>query len=287
MSLALSQRLRTDRSFGRLYSNHVADVYRYALAICRNSQDAEDVTQTTFLNAYRAVRAGGQPPASKNWLLAIAHSMLRQRFRQTTRPPDDDVVAANISAAFGYSAEDIRRALRELAFNHRSALVMRELEGRSYAEIAELLGLSTGALETVIFSARRALREQLDASLRCREAELAVSRQLDGRLSRGQERALEDHLRSCGDCESFAQAQRSLRAALKELAAVPVPPSLASLCGPRHPRKFPARAASQRKGRALVPTRSRVLDAAPGHFPAVTRRFAIVRAWESSTDAMR
>jgi RNA polymerase sigma-70 factor (ECF subfamily) len=236
MSLALSQRLRTDRSFGLLYSNHVADVYRYALAICRNSEDAENVTQTTFLNAYRAVRSGRHPPAAKNWLLAIAHTMLRQRLRQTTRLPDeiavDDVVAAKMSWAFGYSSDDIRRALRELAFNHRSALVMREVEGRSYAEIAELLGLSTGALETAIFSARRALREQLDGSLRCREAELAVSRQLDGRLSRGEQRALEDHLRSCGDCESFAHGQRSLRAALKELAAVPVPPSLASLSGP-------------------------------------------------------
>jgi hypothetical protein len=109
---------------------------------------------------------------------------------------------------------------------------MRELEGRSYAEIAEFLGLSTGALETVIFGARRALREELDGSLRCREAELAVSRQLDGRLPRVEQRVLEDHLRSCGDCESFAQGQRSLRTALKELAAVPVPPSLASLSGP-------------------------------------------------------
>jgi RNA polymerase sigma-70 factor, ECF subfamily len=233
MTLALSQRLRTDRSFGRLYSHHVADVYRYALAICRDSQDAEDVTQTTFLNAYRAVRSGRQPPAAKNWLLAIAHDMLRQRFRQPAERANElaveDLVAARMSGAYGYSAEDLRRALRELSFNHRAALVMRELEGRSCAEIAEALGLSTGALEAAIFGARRALREQLEGSLMCREAQLAISRQLDGRLSRAEQAALEGHLLSCGSCESFAQSQRSLRVALKLLAAVPVPPSLASL----------------------------------------------------------
>src|SRR5438128_1375658 len=81
-------------------------------------------------------------------------------------------------------AEDIKRALSHLAFNQRAALVMRELEGRSYAEIAEVLGVSVSAVETLIFRARRALREQLEGSLSCAEAERSISRQLDGRLDR-------------------------------------------------------------------------------------------------------
>jgi len=235
MTPILAQRLRTDRSFERLYRRYVGDVYRYAFAVCRNAADAEDITQTTFLNAYRAAQAGQQPRSPKNWLLAIAHNVMRQRFRQASRRPDEvelgDAVAAALPNEEGYSAEDIRRALGELAFNQRAALVMRELEGRSYGEIAEILSLSVSAVETLIFRARRALREQLEGSLSCREAELAVSRQLDGRLSRGEKGALRAHLRTCSDCASFARSQRAQRAALKGLATIPVPASLGSFFG--------------------------------------------------------
>src|SRR5207244_1215042 len=235
MTPLLAQHLRADRSFERLYRRHVADVYRYALAVCRNANDAEDVTQTTFMNAYRAVQGGEQPRAPKNWLIAIAHNVCRQRFRQAARRPAevelDDGVAAFVPEDDGPSAEDIRRALGELAFNQRAALVMRELEGRSYAEIAGILEISVGAVETLIFRARRALREQLEGSLTCREAELALSRQLDGRLLRTERGALRAHLRSCKDCESFARSQRAQRSALRGLAAVPLPSSLASLFG--------------------------------------------------------
>jgi DNA-directed RNA polymerase specialized sigma24 family protein len=61
MAPLLAQGLRMDRSFERIYRRHVGDVYRYALAVMRNPTDAEDVTQTTFLNAYRAY-AGGERP---------------------------------------------------------------------------------------------------------------------------------------------------------------------------------------------------------------------------------
>src|SRR5436190_3664951 len=101
MTPLLAQRLRTDRSFERLYQRYAGDVYHYALAVCRHPADAEDVTQTTFMNAYRAVAAGEQPRAPKNWLLAIAHNVMRQRFRQRARRPDevglDEGVAATVT----------------------------------------------------------------------------------------------------------------------------------------------------------------------------------------------
>ena len=237
MTPLLAQHLRADRSFERLYRRHVADVYRYALAICRNQNDAEDVTQTTFMNAYRAVQGGEQPRAPKNWLIAIAHNVCRQRFRQSARRPkevgfDDDIGADLVeNDRDAPSADDIRRALGHLAFNQRAALVMRELEGRAYAEIAEILGLSASAVETLIFRARRALREQLEGSLTCGEAELAISRQLDGCLTRQEKGALRAHLRECGECASFARRQRAQRAALRSLGLVPVPSSLLSLFG--------------------------------------------------------
>src|SRR5437899_7605694 len=236
MTPRLAPRPRSDRAFERLYKRHVGDVYRYALAVMRNPTDAEDVTQTTFLNAYRAyVEKGSRPEKPQNWLIAIAHNVCRQRFRQSARRPAEvsfeDDIADTIADDDTPSGEDIRRALSHLAFNQRAALVMRELEGRSYAEIAEILEVSTSAVETLIFRARRALREQLEGSLTCGEAEFAISRQLDGRLPRGERGQLRAHLRECSECAAFARRQRAQRGALKTLALVPVPGSLTSLFG--------------------------------------------------------
>ena len=237
MTPLLAQRTRTDRGFERLYRKHVGDVYRYALAVMRNEADAEDVTQTTFMNALRAFQRGERPEKPQNWLIAIAHNVCRQRFRQSARRPaevafDDDVGTHLVDPDDDTpTGEDIRRALGHLAFNQRAALVMRELEGRSYAEIAEILDLSPSAVETLIFRARRALREQLETSLTCGEAELAISRQLDGRLKRGERAALRAHLRECKECATFARRQRAQRTAIRSLAAVPIPTSLTSLFG--------------------------------------------------------
>src|SRR5436190_22002386 len=237
MTPLLAQRPRADRTFERLYRRHVGDVYRYALALMRNPADAEDVAQTTFMNAYRAFERGERPEKPANWLITITHNVCRQRFRQSARRPkevgfDDDIGAQLVeNDSDAPSADDIRRALGHLAFNQRAALVMRELEGRSYAEIAEILDLSPSAVETLIFRARRALREKLETSLTCGEAELAISRQLDGRLARRGKGALRAHLRECKECAGFARRQRAQRTAIRSLAAVPVPTSLTSLFG--------------------------------------------------------
>src|SRR5438105_10736395 len=236
MTPLLAQRPRSDRGFERMYKRYVGDVYRYALAVMRNPADAEDVTQTTFLNAYRSyTEKGKRPEKPQNWLIAIAHNVCRQRFRQSARRPaevsfEDDIADAIVDED-APTGQDIRRALSHLAFNQRAALVMRELEGRSYAEISEILDVSTSAVETLIFRARRALREQLEGSLTCGEAEFAISRQLDGRLSRHEKSALRAHLRECSECATFARRQRAQRAALRSIAVVPLPSTLASFFG--------------------------------------------------------
>ena len=142
---ALLTRPKTDRAFERLYTRHVHDVYRYVLAVLRNPADAEDVTQATFLNAYRAFRRGDRPELPRNWLLRIAHNECRQRFRMLSRRPKevvwDERVAAPPVDETVPTADEIRQALGHLSFNQRSALVMRELEGRSYGEIGEILDL--------------------------------------------------------------------------------------------------------------------------------------------------
>src|SRR2546430_17729405 len=90
MTPLLAQRPRSDRGFERMYRRYVGDVYRYALAVMRNPTAAEDVTQTTFMNAYRAyVEKAARPEKPHNWLIAIAHNVCRQRFRQSSRRPSE------------------------------------------------------------------------------------------------------------------------------------------------------------------------------------------------------
>src|SRR3954454_13189651 len=136
--LALKQ--RPDAAFEKLYRQHVGDVYRYTLAVLGNPADAEDVTQTTCMNAYRAFHAGERPRKPTAWLRTIAHNVCRQRWRQAARRPRggaelDEMGGAGAGSAVeeeadGHSAADITRALQSLPFNQRTALVMRELEGR-------------------------------------------------------------------------------------------------------------------------------------------------------------
>jgi RNA polymerase sigma factor (sigma-70 family) len=152
-----------DETFERLYTRYGREVYRYALALLRNPAEAEDVTQTTFLNAYRALRAGERPRRPHNWLIAITHNVCRSRVRFAMRRPKevplDDVVAQlAVPEAERPNVRELMRTIRRLPFNQRAAITMRELEGRSYVDIAETLGVTVPAAEALIGRARRTLR---------------------------------------------------------------------------------------------------------------------------------
>jgi RNA polymerase sigma factor (sigma-70 family) len=152
-----------DSAFERLYRRYAHDVYRFALVLLRNPAEAEDVTQTTFLNAYRALQAGEEPQRPRSWLLTICHNAARSRIRAAMRRPREVPLeaAAGGPAAQEESQTDVRelvRALGQLPSNQRSAITMRELEGRSYPEIAQTLGVTVPAVDALLARARRSLR---------------------------------------------------------------------------------------------------------------------------------
>jgi len=219
------------REIDDLYRRHGSEVYRYAFAVLGNRADAEDVTQTTFLNAYRALEQGVRPRKPSNWLLAIASNSIKQRFRaEQVRPRqvvlDERTAGAEIDDVEGPTVGELLGALSKIPPQQRQAIVLREFEGRPYAEIAEILGVTTSALETLLFRARRSLAEELEHQLTCTEAQQAVSRAADGRLGRKERRRLRDHLGECPDCARFASVQQRHRRALKGLMLLPVPLSL-------------------------------------------------------------
>lgn len=214
-----------------LYRAHAAEVYRYAYAVLGNSADAEDVTQTTFVNALRALERGERPRKPTNWLITIGHNVIRQRFRQQQSRPrevelDRDVSVAEAADDDGPSMEDLVRALQRIPPTQREALVLREMEGRSYKEISAILGVSQTTLETRIFRARRSLAEELENLVSCDRAELALSQQVDGRLSRKERKRLVAHLEECSSCARVAVLGMKRSRAFKSLAMLPLPFSL-------------------------------------------------------------
>jgi RNA polymerase sigma factor (sigma-70 family) len=217
-------------AFDKLYHRHAPSVYRYARAVVGNHADAEDVTQQTFLNAYRAIAQGTKPRKAENWLLTIAHNEVRRHFRTTKgkslEVEFDEELVEPAPEGGEETVADVLRALQHLPPAQRSALVMREFEGRSYAEIAEIMNVTQSALEALIFRARRSLAEALEGELTCAEAEAGLSRRLDGRLPRRDARRLKMHLQECPECARFAQVQKRQRSLLKGLSIMPVPTSL-------------------------------------------------------------
>src|SRR3954470_2755156 len=157
-----------DRAFERMYRRYVRDVYRFALALVRNPSDAEDVTQTTFMNAYKALQSGEEPRRPQNWLMTIAHNTARSRGRRAVRRPrevplDDVVGQLAVPEHERTNIRELLRPLGRLPFNQRAAITMRELEGRSYPEIANTLGVTVPAVEALLARARRTLRRNAGA----------------------------------------------------------------------------------------------------------------------------
>jgi RNA polymerase sigma-70 factor, ECF subfamily len=157
-----------DRSFEQIYRRHRRDVYGSVLRDVRDPDEAEDVTQAAFLNAFRAMRRGDTPERPRVWLITIARNVVRRRARlRSERPREveldvDSELLLTLDDPDGPASADIHSALERLTYAQREAIVLREIQGRSYAEIALELGLSLSAVEALIFRARRALAEELE-----------------------------------------------------------------------------------------------------------------------------
>jgi RNA polymerase sigma factor (sigma-70 family) len=195
----------------RLYRRHSGEILRYAQLVLRSRSDAEDITQTVFMRALRAIERGEKVRAPRNWLIKIAHNECRRLLatRKLHAELPDEIAVEPVEQG---RADELRRAMAALPETQRRALVLRELEGRSYTEIATSLDLSVSAIETLIFRARRALREQLENGLSCEEF-VAL---LEDPAARARVRA---HARVCADCATLDHRSRGRKSALKRIAS--------------------------------------------------------------------
>jgi RNA polymerase sigma factor (sigma-70 family) len=152
-----------------LYERHSQRVFRFCLSYLRKRDDAEDAAQTTFLYALRALRRGVVPASETAWLLKIARNVCLTRFDSVRRRgnleliQDPHVLAETAPARPGGDTDliGLQAALERLPQRQRQAILLREWQGLSYVEIAEELGLTTSAVETLLFRARRSLAREL------------------------------------------------------------------------------------------------------------------------------
>jgi DNA-directed RNA polymerase specialized sigma24 family protein len=91
MTPLLAQIRRGERAFDRLYPRHAPAVFRYALVVLRNPEDAELVTRVTFEAAYRELDQGRRPRDARTWLLRLAHAACRERVPATEADLDADL----------------------------------------------------------------------------------------------------------------------------------------------------------------------------------------------------
>jgi RNA polymerase sigma-70 factor, ECF subfamily len=167
-----------DRDFTELYRTHLRDVYSYAYYRIGNHHDAEDLTEQTFLQAYRhferAVRESNGRPL-RPWLIRIAHNLAANYYRDRSRRPQTSIEDAGVISAphpteeLVEGREEVREVLSgvaELPDDRREAMIMRFALGMENREIARALGRSEGATKVLIHRAIKQLEQGLMQEVR-------------------------------------------------------------------------------------------------------------------------
>ncbi|MDH3593092.1 MAG: RNA polymerase sigma factor, partial [Planctomycetota bacterium] len=155
--------------YRRALDAHKDRVYGYALRMLGNTAEAEDVAQEALVRLWRHRKKVDGLDAARAWLLRTAQNLCFDRLRQRrTRPQavlDEErpglTLAPDRAAHSGELAKEIGRALERLSHRDRSLVVMREIEGMSYGEIASSLEMPLGTVKATLHRAREKLRKTL------------------------------------------------------------------------------------------------------------------------------
>jgi RNA polymerase sigma-70 factor, ECF subfamily len=169
----LVDKQRLDRDFTEIYRAHLRDVYSYAYYRIGNHHDAEDITEQTFLQAYRhferAQRESNGRPL-RPWLIRIAHNLAANYYRDRSRKPQTNLDDAAILSSplpterVVEEREEVKEVLEgvsKLPDDRREALIMRFALDMDNREIARAMGRSEGATKVLIHRAIKQLEQGL------------------------------------------------------------------------------------------------------------------------------
>jgi RNA polymerase sigma-70 factor (ECF subfamily) len=182
----------SDAAFDYLVTYYHANVYNLVYGILSDAADAADVTQEVFLRVFRGIRGFRRGSSLKTWLYRVSvrqalnhrrwcwrHHRLQvsidaeEQGKSCLPELKDDEATPFEQFAEKEMQATVRRALAAVPALFRSAVILRDLEGLSYEEVAEVLEVSVGTVKSRILRGRRMLKEILDPLLRAPQVEVA------------------------------------------------------------------------------------------------------------------
>lgn len=166
------------RAFEQIVLQTERAVYSLALSIVKKKEDAEDVTQETYLRLWRVASEVKLESSLKLYILRTARNLAFDLIRKNSKRDEIDTVILDADGEFEIEIADdsadsrpdasylrkvekeaVRQAIEELPAAAREIIVLRDIEGLSYAEIASMLGIAEGTLKSKLFRARERLRQ--------------------------------------------------------------------------------------------------------------------------------
>lgn len=228
-----------------LLQRYQPSLYRFGLKMCRDEEDAKDILQETLFAAARSLRGFQGSSSFSTWLYSIARSFCIKQRRRSKFAPREEISLDSRSPALGLAdpappldevlaqkeiENAVEAAIRGLKLDFREVLLLRDVEGLTAPEVAEVLGLRVEAVKSRLHRARAALREALQPLLEeptaappspaCPDIARKLSGYLEGEISRQTCADLEAHVASCPRCRRACDA---LRQALGVCRALPAP----------------------------------------------------------------
>ena len=217
-------RMGYEEAFGAIHDRYRTRLLAYTRQmLSRSGGDAEDVLQDVFLRAYSALRQDDRPVTLRAWLYRVAHNRCIDHLRRP-EPPLGELYEIQRRPLQDPPAETERRErlrrlvddVQRLPEQQRSALLMLELEGLAYTELADALDVSVPAVKSLLVRARCGLVEADEA----RDAAcLDIRADLDASLGRGVRASARSrrHLRDCEPCRTYRTQARNTRRGLRVL----------------------------------------------------------------------
>lgn len=205
-----------DDAFRVIHDRYRQRLFAYTRQMLVHRQDAEDALQDVFVRAYAGLRASDRDLALRAWLYRVAHNRCIDQLRRPSPPPPEVLELLRSPVHDPITEADQRESLRRLIADvrrlpdqQRSALLMRELGGMSYSDLAAALGVTVPAVKSLLVRARLALAQALEArDTACSEIreELIVSHDRGLRPNATARR----HMRDCAGCREFRHQLRGV-----------------------------------------------------------------------------
>ena len=209
------------RAFTTLFNRYFQSVYNYALMLCQDPSQAEDLTQEAFIRAHNNLDRFGPPWNFRTWIFRLTHNyfidLIRKERDIDPLEEGDRVISKDLGPELetqrSETADRVHNTLGGLLPGQREILVLRELHGFSYAEIAQILDISLSNVKVMIHRARGAFQEAYGTKLlledpagECQEVASLLPILHDHEVTIDQERLVKEHLKTCEACQKRRDA---------------------------------------------------------------------------------